>query len=158
MKTFIFCLSVLFATGASAQSIGSYNISTTGKSAMNEDGGLYFAIGEPINTVIGDGEIIIAQGFLQVAIASGTSQTEEILLSTLKVFPNPSNYELNIELLEFTGDYNVSLFNILGQELAKTKMDTTHQKIDMSSLSPGSYYLQVYNKEKSLGSFTIIKQ
>lgn len=66
-----------FDTGAFSQSITSYYISTQGKSAKGPDGGLYFAVGVPINTVIGDGntvigdgEIILAQGFIQVAIES----------------------------------------------------------------------------------------
>lgn len=158
MKIILFWLSVLMATGAYGQSIGSYNISTVGKSAMNEDAGLYFAIGEPINTVIGDGEIVIAQGFLQVAIESGTSDTEELLLSTLKVYPNPTSFELNLELLDLKANYRVSLYSILGQQLAETSMDTPYQKIDMSSLAPGTYYLHVHDEEKSLGTFSIIKQ
>lgn len=157
MKNFLFAVLVLFATGATAQSIGSYNISTLGKSAMGSDGGLYFAIGEPINTVIGDGEIVLAQGFLQVAIESGTSQTKEALLSTLKVYPNPASYELNLELLESNGNYKAMLLNSLGQMMARTDFESTYQKIDLSTLAPGTYFLQLYNEEISLGTYSIIK-
>ena len=149
---------MLLSAGAWGQSIGSYNISTLGKSAMNADGGLYFAVGEPINTVNGDGEIVIAQGFLQVAIESGTSQTDELLLSSLKVYPNPVNYELHLELLESNGNYSAQLYNTLGQPIASTNFENNYQKIDLSTLQAGTYFLQVYNNEKSLGSYSIIKQ
>lgn len=158
MRNLLIGILVVIANISYSQSIGAYNISTVGKSAMSDDGGLYFAVGEPINTVIGDGDIIISQGFLQVAIESGTSETNQLLLSTLKVYPNPTSYELNLELLDTPGKYTASLYNVLGQQLAKTNLETTYQKIDLSMLAPGTYYLRVFDKEQNIGTFSIIKQ
>lgn len=149
----------MVTTQAISQSIGSYNISTVGKSAMSSQGGLYFAVGEPMNaTVSGDGNTSLAQGFLQVAIESGTTETKELLLSTLKVFPNPVSHELHLELQKENEAYRASLYNSIGQLMAKTNFDSAFQKIDLSALAPGTYFLRLDNEEKNIGSYSIIKQ
>ena len=159
MKNFLLMTLLMVSTVAFSQSIGSYNISTVGKSAMSSDGGLYFAVGEPMNaTVSGDGSVSLAQGFLQVAIESGTSDTEELLLSTLKVYPNPVSYELHLELQKENEAYRASLFNSLGQLMAETTFENSNQKIDLSSLAPGTYFLRLYNQENNIGAYSIIKQ
>lgn len=61
--TLIFCWLTIFAFG---QKLGPYTISSTGQSFQTEEVSLYVSIGEPINTMITDGEIAVSQGILQV--------------------------------------------------------------------------------------------
>jgi len=61
--TIIFCWLSIFCFG---QKLGPYTISSTGQSFETEALSLYVSIGEPINTMISDGEVAVSQGILQV--------------------------------------------------------------------------------------------
>lgn len=59
----LFCLVTVTLT---AQKLGPYTISSTGQAFESDEVDLYVSIGEPINTVLSDGEISVSQGILQV--------------------------------------------------------------------------------------------
>ena len=51
---------------AFAQKLGPYTISSAGQALENEEVMVYTSVGEPLNTMISDGELTISQGILQV--------------------------------------------------------------------------------------------
>lgn len=68
--------------------------------------------------------------------------------SSIRIFPNPATNNLNIS---FTDNFNeeclFSIFDIFGKELKKySGFNGQTATLDISSLSPGLYVLQVYNK------------
>jgi sugar lactone lactonase YvrE len=64
----------------------------------------------------------------------------------LVVFPNPTTNRLTVQLtVRPTGSEQISLFNILGQEVYSIPLLSPQQTIDMSSLPAGEYILQVAN-------------
>lgn len=158
MKQLFFTLLLFTSLGLSGQSIGSYNISPAGSSSMSENGGLYFAIGEPINTEIGSGDLIISQGFLQVAIQGGINDTYELLIATAKIFPNPVSHSLNLELQDAEGVHQYSLLDVTGKKLASGELINKSTTIDFESHSSGTYFLQVFTDKEFVGVYTIIKQ
>jgi Secretion system C-terminal sorting domain len=59
----------------------------------------------------------------------------------LRTYPNPVNAILNIE---YTSDLsNVSVYNLLGQQVLTKKVTTTSTQIDLSSLNAGTYLVKV---------------
>lgn len=70
----------------------------------------------------------------------------------LAVYPNPVTYELNITHdLVYDDVSSIEIYNSLGQMILKEKLSAYNQSIsNVVSLLPGSYTLQISNKEKSL--------
>ncbi len=87
--------------------------------------------------------------------ADPTSSVEEILdPSDIKVFPNPTQGELNIELsaLEITGMVNVRVMDMSGRlayNLYTNAMENI--SIDLSDLPNGNYFLQITNDDYLIG-------
>jgi hypothetical protein len=69
----------------------------------------------------------------------GTHQFE--VVTGFKAYPNPVSNILNIE---YTGDLsNVSVYNLLGQQVLTKKVTATSTQIDMSGLNSGTYLVKV---------------
>lgn len=157
MKRMIFLvLGMMLCYGGFSQEIKSYVISSTGASIMGADGALYLSIGEPMNTEISDGEIMISQGFLQVSISESTG-TVKFLEEEINVYPNPTSSNLIIEMPEMIGDYQYQLFNGLGKDIQVSDLETTRTSIDLNFLSPGTYYLKVNKGSESSRTLKIVK-
>jgi trimeric autotransporter adhesin len=61
--------------------------------------------------------------------------------SGFNVYPNPVSDILNIE---YTSDLtNVSVYNMLGQQVLNKKVSATSTNIDMSGLNSGTYLVKV---------------
>lgn len=67
-----------------------------------------------------------------------TVSTEELLDNQVRIFPNPVSNTLNIQV-DDVDQYEVKLFNVLGQELISTRQN----QMDVSSLSGGHYFIQI---------------
>jgi hypothetical protein len=67
----------------------------------------------------------------------------------VRIFPNPVTENLNIEFSEAKGAYDITLFNLAGQEVRKQKADigNTVQFVPMErgNLTSGTYYLRIKN-------------
>jgi hypothetical protein len=67
--------------------------------------------------------------------------------SGFKAYPNPVNNILNIE---YTSDLsNVSVYNLLGQQVLTKKVTATSTQIDMSGLNAGTYLVKVEANDAS---------
>ena len=83
----------------------------------------------------------------ELVIYSQVLNIQENALETLKIYPNPVKYTLNISYSNLE-DY--IMYNINGKQVLKG----TDKTIDVSSLSNGLYFL-IINKKRT---FKIIKQ
>jgi len=114
-RMYLIVLSLMMCSSAIfAQSIKSYVITSAGTALMSEEGSLYLSIGEPMNTEITEGEIMISQGFLNVTIAGSLVSTDDLLSEVIRVYPNPTAARVEIEIPEYSGDYFYSLVNATG--------------------------------------------
>jgi Ig-like domain CHU_C associated/Secretion system C-terminal sorting domain/FG-GAP-like repeat len=81
---------------------------------------------------------------LAVIVSNGgclANETFELL--NLKVFPNPVKDILNLSFDKEIS--NVSIFNVLGQEVISKSIKENESKIDMSRLPSGTYFLKIYS-------------
>ncbi len=79
----------------------------------------------------------------------------------IKIYPNPANGILNIELVNVASTSSateIQIINTLGQVLQTTNILNPTTQINISSLSNGIYFLQVFNAGKLLGTSKIIKE
>jgi len=83
----------------------------------------------PVNTVDG------------IGIHTSTLSVENIALSTFKMYPNPTNG--NRIYFQTKSDATISVYNILGKLILKTKISQTNNEIDISKLARGIYLVRV---------------
>lgn len=146
----------MLASSGNAQEIKSYVISSTGASIMGDSGALYLSIGEPMNTEISGGEIMISQGFLQVSI-SETTATEYILEEEINVFPNPTSADLIIDMPDMDGKYYYQLFDLLGSDIRKEELSKSRTSLDLNFLEAGTYFLKINKGSESSKTLKIVK-
>ena len=71
---------------------------------------------------------------------------------SISIFPNPTSSILNVS---HDGDFNISVYNMLGQEI----LETNEKQIDISGFQKGTYILLVQNLESgNTTNFKIIKE
>ena len=84
-----------------------------------------------------------------------TSSISEAIIDGFSMYPNPVDNILNLTAANTIE--NISIYNMLGQEVLQTTPSTTQVEIDMSALSTGSYIVKVQAGEQ-VGSYNLIKQ
>jgi hypothetical protein len=87
---------------------------------------------------------------------TAVTATSEALLRAISVFPNPSTmgvFDLEIHGANAKSSLDVQVTNTLGQRVyAGTARDNYTNKLDLSRLAPGIYFLQVRNGEERMTS------
>ena len=73
-------------------------------------------------------------------------------LSKMSVFPNPVTSTLNISGVDAK---NVKIFNVVGQQMIVTSSNNT---VNVESLAPGAYVLQVVDAEGNIKTTKFIKK
>lgn len=78
-----------------------------------------------------------------------TTPTEDIPTAEMtvikRVFPNPTQTNLNVELFEFK-PYNYTIYDISGRALKSGLLNEQISNIKINDLSNGHYYLKVWNR------------
>ncbi len=77
-----------------------------------------------------------------------SSTSEPVNAFTLSVFPNPSSHELHIDPLQDL--FNISVYNQLGELIFFSSQHSPIRKIDISSFSPGNYFLSSQDTKRSI--------
>ena len=72
---------------------------------------------------------------------------------TLKVYPNPSNGQINMNIADAIGISNLMIYDLNGRMLHTEKINTQYsvveKTIDLSHFPKGMYLIKVSNYEKS---------
>lgn len=158
MKKFsFFIFGILLASSAFSQSIKSYVITSAGSAIMDSGGAIYLSIGEPMNTEIEGGEIMISQGFLNVTIAGTVVDTDDLLDEVIKAYPNPVGNQITIEMPEMNGSYFYELYDLSGRLLEKESLSNSKEGIDFTDKDTGSYHLRVVKDNQNSKTLKIIK-
>jgi hypothetical protein len=83
-----------------------------------------------------------------------TATTSEALMRAISVFPNPSTtgtFDLEIHGANAKGTLSVRVTNTLGQQVyTGTARDNFTNKLNLTSLAPGLYSLQVRNGDETM--------
>ncbi len=77
-----------------------------------------------------------------------TSLTEQSILNSFSIFPNPASDYLIIQNEHLEGEQTIasipfSIYNTIGQTLIKGQLDTSNQAVYINSLSSGVYFLKI---------------
>lgn len=156
MKFLILLTSFFSLSSLAAQSISSYVITPAGEAIMSPDGALYLSIGEPMNTELNDGDIMISQGFLQVTVAGITLSDEDLLDETITVFPNPTAQELRFRLESDAADYACNIYDMNGRVMQQIR-SLNSTAVQVSDYPPGTYYVTLHKDAKVSETIQFIK-
>ncbi len=75
----------------------------------------------------------------------------------ISIFPNPSKGIFNIQLQGINEKTEIHIYNLLGENICNTQINTNTTKIDLTSQPPGTYlYRIVSEKGEAIGSGKLI--
>ena len=83
--------------------------------------------------------------------ALNSLSVDDAIAMAIKIYPNPSSSLINID---YSGDLQLTLFNVLGQQVLKSSSKT----INISNLEPGTYILSAKDSNNTINNFKIIKR
>jgi len=84
-----------------------------------------------------------------------TLSTDDFTKNTLKAYPNPVKNILNLN--NPTAITDVTVFNLLGQQVIAKNINANEGQIDMSNLSAGAYLVKV-TADNAVQTIKIIKE
>jgi len=92
---------------------------------------------------------------LELAFEIGLSLTEEEFIR-FKVFPNPVNNILNIQIPTSSEPTNLKIYNVLGKLILEKDIIKSSTQLDMSSMASGIYMMS-FESNKGSKKFKLIK-
>ncbi len=157
-KVLYLFLGLCLSSQISAQEISSYLISSTGAALMNDEGALYISVGEPLNTEIQDGEIMISQGFLNITILEqGSTATTDLIEEVIHTYPNPTIESITIEIPEISSTLSMEIFDESGRIIQRDILTEKINNLSVTNWNPGTYYLSVRDGDKKSKTLKIFK-
>lgn len=166
INTHLFFAFAIITTFCFAQKIPSTIsvISAQGGIDKTEFISLEWSLGENFVETVSIEDKIFTQGFHQsYFIKASTLDINAIPENLFKsvVYPNPVNYELNIQLSTSENSrFNISLYDITGRFIKQSSVNTKNSSItiNVTDLSSGMYILQISSINESLiKTYKIIK-
>ena len=95
-------------------------------------------------------------GFSNLCFSPVSTNELEIEAANIKVYPNPTNGLLNIDLNTLTEDVRIDVFNIVGQQVMSTQNARNLTTLDLSNVSNGVYFVRISNDEAVISKKVIV--
>ncbi|MCL9769529.1 S8 family serine peptidase [Flavobacterium sp. HXWNR69] len=106
------------------------------------DGTWTLLVEDPYN---GDGGVITGVS-IEICALTASLGTNDNVLSSLQVYPNPSKGVVNIDLAgNVTGDTTYELFDVQGRKVVTKVSSNTFETLNVENLSDGIYMLSIQN-------------
>jgi hypothetical protein len=159
-KLSLVLLLVLGLTGLKAQQ----SLNTTGGNASGNGGSVSYSVGQVFFTTTKNANGMVARGVQQpfeILIITGIEEAKGINLSC-SVYPNPTTDYLTLKIDASASiriqNLSYQLFDMNGRLLRSGKLESHETQIAMINLVPETYLLQVFDQNKIVKSFKIIKK
>lgn len=151
IKIFALISCFFIAKNAFSQSISREVVASSGAEASGQGATISWSLGEPI--------ISSSEGYqAPLDIQNIVTLIEEETELHVKVFPNPTFDILNLTLDEFSKSVKVQIFNTSGQKVQEAvQIKNSTIKIDLGSLQPGNYFIQLSGYQKKSKTYKIVK-
>ena len=131
----------------------------SGGDATGSGGTVAYSVGQVVYTTNTGGTGSVAQG-VQHAYEIFTVGIKETNLNiSLTAFPNPTTENLTLQISAYNNEQlSYQLFDIQGKLLSNGQILEQQTQINMNSLPPATYFINIVNQEnKKVQSFKIIK-
>jgi len=131
----------------------------SGGDASGSGGTVAYSVGQVVYTTNTDASGTVSQGVQQPyeIFTVGIKETE--LNISLSVFPNPTAYNLTLQISDYNNEkLSYQLFDMQGKLLNNGQVTAQQVQINTANLPPATYFINVVNQEnKKIRSFKIIK-
>ena len=135
-------------------------ISASGGDASGSGGSASYTVGQVAYTYSTDGTSSVLAGVQQpyeISSPVGLDESGEIGLSLMS-YPNPTIDNLTLTVEDYAGEkLTYRLVDIQGKLLATGQISDASTLVSMESLPAANYFLTVNDPEKTIKTFTIIK-
>ena len=136
-------------------------ISTTGHNSTGNGGSVSYSIGQIFYITEGETTGTIVQGVQQPYNITVISEVKEAKAIELMIcaYPNPVHHYLRL-MVDNTPVNNLSyqLFNANGQSIARNHLTENETSIYMNNFSSAVYFLKIFESNKKVKTFKIIKK
>jgi hypothetical protein len=155
-KYLLVFVSVFLVIISSAQTIERSVVANSGNSDANAQVQVDWTLGEITTETLEIMSMSISQGFHQTML--DVSAIEEVLELDLRIYPNPTNDYVRIEISNHQEGLNYYLYDINGKMLVFKNNINPIESINMSGLSENTYFLIILEeKEKIRNTYKIEK-
>ena len=139
-------------------------VSSNAQQSVNSGGGTSNGSGGVVTFTTGQSTFTVASGtggsnsagVQQAYIVTNSGVQDANLSISVKVFPNPASHLLQIETAQIAG-LRYEMFDAAGRKMHEGKIKNGKATQDLSRDVPGSYQLIIFQKQKNIQSFTILK-
>lgn len=146
---------LLWAGFAQAQE----STNASGGDATGTGGTASYSVGQVVYTTNTGSTGSVAQGVQHAyeIFTVGIKETELNILLT--AFPNPTTENLTLQISDYNNEkLSYQLFDMQGKQLSNGQIVAQQTQINMNSLPPATYFVNIVNQEnKQVQSFKIIK-
>jgi hypothetical protein len=111
-----------------------------------------------INIGYWSGSFDAAEGSFTIDITTSDTTVLPVNDNTIEgfsLYPNPVNDRLHLNAIDAIN--NISIYNLLGQEVMNSRPEVSNTEVDMSNLPTGMYIVKVKVGEQ-LGTYRIVKE
>jgi hypothetical protein len=121
-------------------------------------GSISWTIGEPLTETYSNEDMIVTQGFHQGSVTVTGLDINDRVKFDLNIFPNPTADYIRIESGE-TGNilYSLRLYTTDASLIYQSVMTEKSQRIDLTPILPGEYFLEITDADHHINTFKIIK-
>lgn len=93
--------------------------------------------------------------YLTALFSEKVDMEESKILPAYRLYPNPFHNEL---YLQGEGFSRIEIYNLMGQKVLESFLNSTKQSLDISHLHPGFFVYRLYGKDGSLQTGKLIKE
>ncbi len=152
-KLFLPLILLISATALNAQEI----ITSGGDFFKNSSISISWTLGETITETISDGTNILTQGFQQSKLSATEIFTVNSDSYLITVFPNPAENIINIKI-NTPENLQYQFLDINGKILKEATITNVNTEIKVNNLPVSLYFLKIYNNNRIIKTYKIIKQ
>ena len=156
LKICVFLLYGIGLTGLYAQE----SIPASGGSGSGSGGSMSYTVGQAVYTTNTGSNGSVAQGVQQpfeISVVNGIKETKGISLQC-SVYPNPTIDFITLKVEDYkVQQISYQLFDVIGNLLENKNVESNVTSIEMKNLAPSTYFLKVFDNQKEVKTFKIIK-
>lgn len=101
---------------------------------------------------------LLGYGIPNFGLALSTLSTKKEDVNNFKIFPNPVYDNLQIAFPKNIEEANIELYSVLGERIFKKSITRNSRTIDLKTLLPGAYILNIQTFEQGLKTIKLLKK